>query len=219
MKAVMSEHGPQAERQRHLCQVIERHIRGTGLDGNGCFASHRALGVALHVSRTTIARTLVALEIHGWVATVSVRRQFGRVGKKYFPAVPDAVLEAIGSPKDVPIRPTNGARSVGQSGNGTGGGSGNGTFSDRIGTSGRRIGTPMAVPESSILNLQLKAPASPNTADAGAVGAEPAQSERSRELRSFVLSLRDNYTDEEIVRFARARYDPPPTLDEVQAVQ
>jgi len=111
------------------------------------------------VSYRTAGRDLKTLEQQGWLETQDVRRQFGKHGRHYFPALPDV----SGTPLNVPIRSTNGTPILSQSGNGTGGRVADGTNRVANGTNGHRIGT-LSVSQKSlseISNSEGAAPPSP----------------------------------------------------------
>jgi hypothetical protein len=61
-------------------------MRGDGTAG--CFPGTRKVGEAMAVSQATANRDLRQLERQGWLAIESKRAQFGKVRRRYYPAVP-----------------------------------------------------------------------------------------------------------------------------------
>ena len=90
LRAVMSARGPIPQRLRHACHVLACFMRGDG--SAGCFPSRRAVGEAMGVSYRTAGRDLDELERQGWIRAETVRRQFGKRGRRYFPAIPETIL-------------------------------------------------------------------------------------------------------------------------------
>src|SRR5689334_22350931 len=110
IRAVMSKHGPTPSRLRHACHVLATFMRGDGSEG--CFPAQRTVADAMGVAQRTAGRDLERLEEQGWVETQSVKRQFGRLGKRFYPAVPDNE-----SSKDDSIRPSIESSKLAHSGN------------------------------------------------------------------------------------------------------
>lgn len=107
--AVISTQGPASQRLRHTCHALASFMRGDG--GGGCYPGTRAIGRAMHVSQRTASRDLLALEQLGWIETESTRRQYGRISRRYFPAVP-----RLNEPHSDSINPLNESAMVTQSG-------------------------------------------------------------------------------------------------------
>jgi hypothetical protein len=61
-------------------------MRGDG--AAGCFPGTRKVGAVMAVSQSTANRDLRELERQGWIAVESVPAQFGKVRRRYYPAVP-----------------------------------------------------------------------------------------------------------------------------------
>jgi len=143
----MSECGP-TERVRHLCHVLTGFMDAYG--GN-CFPSQRTLGIRLGLSHKLAGRIARSAQASGWIELEEVRRQYGRVGHRYYAAAPEAV---ISDPKFKLSRPAshNGTthspnpdvqwdNAGSQSANGTASHFTNGTTGSGIGTAEPKIGT------------------------------------------------------------------------------
>ena len=85
---------------RHLCLTLARFMSGDGSEG--CYPGTRKLADRVGVHRATVSRWLHQLVALGWLDRELRKRQFGRLGGHYWPAIPMAQ-------HDAPIRNVNGA--------------------------------------------------------------------------------------------------------------
>ena len=102
---VVSQYGPDQERDRHLCHALSHLMRGDGTEG--CYPGQRYLATMIGSTHRTVAKSLDRLRQAGWVHTAARRRQFGKKGAIYYPAVPHEVLQRIGESRS-PIDNGNG---------------------------------------------------------------------------------------------------------------
>jgi len=109
LRAIERPTGPMPPELRHLCYVLGRFMNGDGADG--CYPGTRTLAARIGVHRATVSRWLQKLVSTGWLDCEMRKRQFGRFGGHYFPAVPMAHLDA-------PIHDRNGAPRCAYSANG-----------------------------------------------------------------------------------------------------
>ncbi|HUN73364.1 MAG TPA: hypothetical protein VMU40_02500 [Steroidobacteraceae bacterium] len=195
LKAVMSKTGPLPQRLRHACHVLACFMRGDGAEG--CFPSQRTVGDAMGVSHRTAGRDLGSLEQRGWIQSETVRRQFGKVGRRYFPAVP---LDN-GTAEHVPINSANGTPSVTHADRNGTADRVNGTNREEIGTNGERIGTPSVSLKSLTEISTEKSAASPSPAIAGSAAPKP-----DLDLHDQVTALRAlGWSDERILAKWKAK--------------
>ena len=198
LRVVMSAQGPKPQRLSHACHVLAWFMRGDGADG--CFPSLRTVAVALKVSYRTAGRDLAALERQGWTQTEAVRRQFGKRGRRYFPAIPDGI-EVNGTRMAVPIEPSIVTPSVSQSPNGTNPPAANGTNAAIIGTNSARIVTP-SVSQKSLTEISNSegsaAPPAPANAGSAAPEPEPMTDQALRDQVRILRRLR-GWTDARIL--------------------
>jgi hypothetical protein len=85
---------------RHLCLTLARFMSGDGSEG--CYPGTRKLADRIGVHRATVSRWLHQLVALGWLDRELRKRQFGRLGGHYWPAIPMAL-------HDAPISNVNGA--------------------------------------------------------------------------------------------------------------
>jgi hypothetical protein len=163
LKAVVSEHGPKDERDRHVCHVLAHHMRGDGLAG--CFPGQRHIAAMIPVDKNTVALSLKRLASAGWVEREPMPRQFGKTGFKFFPAVPDTVLRLIGEPKQSPIRRRNGEPKTPQCSVNGESAHINGEFRTKIGEFGSGIGESRTH-QKSLTEISTEGAASPSPATA-----------------------------------------------------
>lgn len=103
LEAVESAAGPLPRELRHLCLTLGRYFTLGSPDGSaGAFPGTRLLAVKVGAHRATVSRWLQQLVTLGWLDRELRKRQFGRLGGHYWPAVPMALLSA-------PISNSNGA--------------------------------------------------------------------------------------------------------------
>lgn len=179
-------------------------MRGDGSDG--CFPSQRKIAESVGIAHRTAGRDLNALESQGWIQTEKVRRQYGKNGRRFFPAIPDRNGPAMSDP----IQPDVGSPSVTHSANGSRSSGDNGSNGEIIGSNADRIGSPSVTQKSlsEISNSEGAAPPSPAAAGYAAPSSEEA---------SAVLDLvAKKYTAEEIADLLRIRYGL--TCNQVQII-
>ena len=164
IEAVVSGYGPAEERDRHLCHVLAHCMRGDGSEG--CYPGQRYLATMISSTHRTVARSLARLRGSGWLTTVERRRQFGKIGAIYFPAIPDELLLFIGE-RASPIVATNGESKALQSGVHGNGILGNGECAPGIGESAPGIGET-GVPRNLTETKLKRGSAAPRPAVAGA---------------------------------------------------
>jgi hypothetical protein len=110
LQAVESPDGPLPEELRHVCLTLARFMSGDG--ASGCYPGTRTLALRVGVSHAAIGRRLKLLRDTGWLDVEPRRRQFGKPGCLYFPALP---MERL----SVPIEGANGTPERSNFGNGT----------------------------------------------------------------------------------------------------
>lgn len=93
-----------------MCLTLARFMSGDG--ASGCYPGTRKLALRVGVSHAAIGRRLKLLRDAGWLDVEPRRRQFGKPGCLYFPALP---MERL----SVPIEGANGTPERSNSGNGT----------------------------------------------------------------------------------------------------
>jgi hypothetical protein len=192
LAAVESLNGPLPPELRHACLTLARFMDGDG--SAGCFPGTRKIGVRIGVHRATVSRWLHQLVELGWLDREFRRRQFGRLGGHYFPAVPMAQ-------HDAPIQAADGAPTRANSRNGASPANVNGAFEAEIGARDREIGAP-SVRLTLTDSLTEKSAAPPSPAIAGSAAQQPeTDEERNQErLKAKAWSLlRDGKSDEQIV--------------------
>src|SRR5687767_336076 len=86
LQMVASKDGPTDHRDRHLCHVLALFMRGDGSDG--CFPSLRTLADSMHLNRRTVSASIERLKASGFLEAEQRQAQFGRVGSRFFPALP-----------------------------------------------------------------------------------------------------------------------------------
>jgi hypothetical protein len=188
LDAVESPKGPLPPELRHACLTLGRFMIGDG--GTGCFPGTRTLAARIGVHRATVSRWLHQLVQLGWLDRELRRRQFGRLGGHYFPALPMAH-------PDAPILAANGAPERAYSGNDASGAEANGAFEGKIGARDRRIGA-CSVRQTLTELQQKRGAAPPSPAAAGSAAPKPDTPEDRLQRKAWAL-LRAGHTDEEIV--------------------
>jgi hypothetical protein len=133
LAAIESSRGPLPSQLRHTCFALARFMSGDGSDG--CFPGTRKLAERIGVHRATVGRWLRQLVQLGWLDCELRRRQFGRLGGHYFPALPMAHSDvsnfvANGSPERANL--PNGASRRDR----------DGALESEIGARSREIGAP-----------------------------------------------------------------------------
>jgi hypothetical protein len=194
LKAIETADGPEPE-LRHVCYVLGRFMSGDG--SSGCFPSLRTIAARMGVSHAAAGRRAHKLRQGGWIEVELRRRQYGREGAVYFPAIPMERLSVpIGGSNGTPERSNQTAmeRSAHC----------NGTLAARIGTLTPGIGTPER--SRLLLTLTEESAATPSPADAGFA---------ARKVRDL---LGRGFSPTDIAGLADMRRDGI-TLDDIQTIQ
>src|SRR5207302_1327496 len=186
------------------------------IPGGAAEAVGERLSIALRlgVHHSTAARRLLRLHHLGWLEFERRKRQFGRLGGHYFPAIPMSHLSATIPDSNVASRRDNPANVAA---NGPGMSQPDATIPNSANVAGKagivaaKSGIVAPGRDRLLLTLTEKSATSPRPADAGSAGAE--DPERTKTLRPWVLDLRGKgYTDEEIATHLRRKFDPPLTI-------
>jgi DNA-binding transcriptional ArsR family regulator len=107
LRAVETRSGPMPPELRHLCYLLARFMSGDG--SGGCFPGTRTLAIRMGVSHAAVSRRLRRLREAGWLDVEPRRRQFGKPGWLYFPAIP---MERLSVPINAQIGTPNRSNSV-----------------------------------------------------------------------------------------------------------
>ncbi len=210
LRAIETRSGPMPPELRHLCYVLARFMNGDG--ANGCFPGTRTLAERIGVHRATVGRWLAKLHELGWVDVERRIRQYGRPGGHYFPAMP------LAHP-DAPISDANGASERANSSNAAFGAPSLAHAKPELAHEGGKL-AHLSAPDSLTDSLTEKSAASPASADERSARASIPDSERTRALRSFVVSLREKgFADAQIADNSPRTFEPRPTIVEVQAIK
>jgi hypothetical protein len=145
-------------------------------NGGGCFPSQRTIGRKMGITHKTAAKALRALQATGWLEVEAVRRQFGRIGHRYYAAVPG------NGEHDSPFDDLNGDTQIPQSANGESERGLNGESFSRIGESGSKIGDTQ-IPQTLTDSITERSAASPSPADAGSAARKVSEETRAEILR------------------------------------
>jgi hypothetical protein len=189
LEALESEHGPLPPELRHACLTLARFMAGDG--SAGCFPGTRTLAVRIGVHRATVSRWLHQLVQLGWLDRELRRRQFGRLGGHYFPALPMAHADA-------PIHAANGAPERANSLNGALEAGVNGASEGKIGARDREIGAP-SVRLTLTESLTEKSAAAPLPANAGAAARHERMTDGTLREQARVMRMM-RWSDERILK-------------------
>ena len=208
LRAVEQTTGPTPSELRHVCYVLARFMSGDGSDG--CFPGARTLAIRVGVHHSTAARRVKRLHELGWLDVEPHRRQFGRIGARYFPAVPMSQLGATIQGSNVASERDYSANVAADPQNNVAG---------EAGIVAGEAG--IVAPESDRLLLTLteedararESAASPLPAKAGSAAPEGEDLKAIRDLY-----LRCKYSVTEIWERFGKHHDPPLTLSQVQRV-
>lgn len=196
LAAIVSGRGPKQQRDRHVCHALAYRMRGDGQ--KGCYPSQRNIAEMTGLDRRTVAAALARLVADGWIEREDRPTHYGRVGSRYFPAIP---VNIIGASMNTPIcRAGIGTSSVHQSNKQRiggvrvcqseerqGGFASIGVVADGIGASSKEIGTSRMDPKS-LPEILVKGAAPLSVESPSIPGADEAERNRLRNRARFLAS-------------------------------